>query len=259
MKKTEQRVPISVAIVTKNEESTILAALESVKDFDDIIVVDACSNDGTVDLCRRYTERVFTSEWKGFSAQKQTAVDYARNQWVLILDADERVTPDLKTEMIQQVRTDGYDGFYIPRKNFFLGKWIRHSGWWPDYTLRLFKKSLSHMEQREVHEKVVVDGLVGHLKGPLEHYSYRTISDYMRKMETYSLLAAKELYDKGVKASLFTLVVHPLVVFCKMFFLRQGFRDGTHGFILAGLYSFYTFLKYLRVWEKKITSAPLSL
>ncbi len=246
-------IPVSVVIVTKNEEQNIGDALESIRDFEDIVVVDSFSEDRTTEICRKYTSRIFQHEWQGYAKQKQMAVDYAEKPWVLILDADERVTPELKSEIMEKIKSSGFGGFYIPRKNFFLGKWIRYSGWWPDYTLRLFKKNLSFVEQREVHEKVIVKGPVDYLKNSLEHYTYRTISDYIKKMENYSTLSAKEMLSKTPQPSslLLTLkiIASPIFTFLKMFFLKQGFRDGMHGFILAVLYSFYAFLKYAKAWE----------
>lgn len=243
-------IPVSVVIVTKDEERNIRDALESVRDFEDIIVLDAFSTDSTPAICREYSGRVYQQEWIGYARQKQAAVDLAERQWVLILDADERVTPELKEEISERIQESTFSGYYLPRKSYFLGRWMRHSGWWPDYILRLFRKDTAHIEPREVHEKVVVNGAVGYLKGPLEHYTYRTISDYMRKMEHYSSLSAEELGHKKT-TPLISLVLNPFAVFIKMFFLRQGFRDGVHGFILAGLYSFYTFLKYAKIWEKR--------
>lgn len=239
-----------MVIVTKDEERNIREALESVKEFEDIVVMDAFSTDGTLNICREYTSRVYQQEWMGYARQKQAAVGRAEKQWVLILDADERVTPELRKEIAQKIQEGAFSGYYLPRKSFFLGRWMRHSGWWPDYILRLFRKDTAYIEPREVHEKVVVNGAVGYLKGPLEHYTYRTISDYIRKMENYSTLSAQELGDKK-DTPLISMALNPFAVFIKMFFLRQGFRDGMHGFILAGLYSFYTFLKYAKVWEKR--------
>ena len=239
-----------MVIVTKDEERNIRDALESVRDFEDIVVLDAFSSDGTPAICREYTSRVYQQEWMGYARQKQAAVDRAERQWVLILDADERVTPELKKEISETIQEGAFSGYYLPRKSFFLGRWMRHSGWWPDHILRLFRKDTAYIEPREVHEKVVVNGAVGYLKEPLEHYTYRTISDYIRKMENYSTLSAQERGDKK-DAPLISMALNPFAVFIKMFFLRQGFRDGMHGFILAGLYSFYTFLKYAKVWEKR--------
>jgi glycosyltransferase involved in cell wall biosynthesis len=255
-------IPISAAIITKNEEENIRGALESVKDFEDIVVVDSFSKDRTAEICREYTGRVFQHEWQGYAKQKQMAVDYAKRLWVLILDADERVTPELKEEIFRlfthhasRITHHDYCGFYIPRKNFFLGKWIRHSGWWPDYTLRLFRKDASYVEPREVHEKVIVKGKTAYLKNPLEHYTYNSIAEYIKKMESYSTLSAQEILLKNpCPSSTFLslkMTTSPVFTFLKMFFIKQGFRDGVHGLMLAVLYSFYTFLKYAKTWENR--------
>lgn len=240
------RIPVSVAIITKNEERNIGEALESVRDFEDIVIVDSFSTDRTVEICSKYTDRIYRHEWMGFSKQKQQAVDYARNDWVMILDADERVTPELKAEIEREISSGTNAGFYVPRKNYFLGKWIRYSGWWPDHTLRLFRRDSGHVESREVHEKVVIDGSAACLKNPLLHYSYRSLNDYMKKMELYSDLAADEILRRKGRPPSFSLIMNPAAVFLKMYLLRQGFRDGIHGFILAVLYAFQTFLKYAK-------------
>ena len=244
-----KKIPVSVTIITKNEENNIQNALESVSDFEDVVVLDSFSQDKTVEICKKYTDRVFQHEWLGYSKQKQLAVDHAKKDWVFILDADERITPELKYEIIEKINNNSFNGFYIPRRNFFLGKWIKYSGWWPDYTLRLFKKDASYVELREVHEKVIVNGSTGYMERPIEHFTYKSISSYLEKMENYSSLSAKELSHKKVSFLTFWMWVNPFLVFVKMFFLRQGFRDGIHGFVLSVLYSLYTFLKYTKVWE----------
>ena len=248
-------IPVSAVLVTKDEEKNIGEALESVRGFEEIIVVDSFSRDRTVEICRRYTDKVFQHEWMGYARQKQMAVDLAGGKWVLILDADERVTPGLGREIEEKIKEDRNAGFYIPRKNFFLGRWIRHGGWWPDYSLRLFRKNSGRIQQREVHEKVVVDGPVGRLREPMEHYTYEALSDYLKKMGTYSSLSADEILKNTPRPSTVVLILKmfagPPLTFLKMFFLRLGFMDGFHGFILAVLYGFYTFLKYAKAWEKK--------
>jgi glycosyltransferase involved in cell wall biosynthesis len=243
-------IPVSVAIVTKDEEKNIRDALQSIRNVAEIVIVDAFSVDRTLDICREYTEKIYQAEWKGYAKQKQMAIEHAKGPWVFILDSDERFTESLREEITHMVKNDGvYSGFYVPRKNFFLGKWIRHGGWWPDYTLRFFLKDKAFMENRKVHENVIVKGKVGHLKNPLEHYTYRNISDYIKKMENYSTLSAEELKEKGVRPGIIKMVLHPLFTFLKMFFLRRGFMDGVHGLILAILYGYYTFIKYLKLWE----------
>lgn len=246
-----QKIPVSVAIVTANEECNIRDALESVRSFREVVVVDAMSTDRTAEICSEYTDKIFRSPWKGYAAQKQDAVDRTSLEWVLILDADERVSPQLREEIQETLAATPHAGFAVPRRNYFLGRWIRHSGWWPDHTLRLFRKSASRVEMREVHEKVVVSGSVGTLRSPLEHYSYRTISDFLRKSDAYSSLSAKELMISSDRRPFLPMLLNPLAVFLKMYLLRQGFRDGAHGFVLAVLYSYYTFLKYAKLWERK--------
>jgi glycosyltransferase involved in cell wall biosynthesis len=243
--------PVSVVIITKNEELNIEDALKSVADAQEIIVVDSFSTDRTVDICKKYTDKVHQHEWQGFARQKQMAVDYADGPWVLILDADERVTPELKAEIVRNISSTDLNGFWIPRENYFIGRRIRHGGWWPDHTLRLFKKDKGRLEHREVHEKVVVEGTPGYMKNPLRHFTYTSVSDFVQRMERYSTLAAKEIRKNTGRAGLFSLTIKPLVTFIKMYFLRLGLLDGTRGFMLAVLYSFYTFLKYAKTWEKK--------
>ena len=242
-------IPVSVVIVTRDEEMNIEDALRSAAGAQEIVVVDSFSKDRTVEICRQYTGKVYQHEWRGYAGQKQLAVDLAQGPWVLILDADERITPELRDEITRVVKNTDCDGFSMPRRNYFLGRWIRHSGWWPDRTLRLFRKDRGGLEDREVHEKVVVSGKVGQLDAPLEHYTYRTISDYVRKMEVYSSLAAAQI-RKQRRPGAFSLLVKPLFTFFKMYVLRRGFLDGMHGLMLAWLYSYYTFLKYAKAWER---------
>jgi len=244
-------MPVSIAIVTKNEEANIEAALESVKGAVEIVIIDSFSSDKTVEICRGYTDKVFQKEWGGYAKQKQTAVDLAAGPWVFVLDADERFTPELKTEVINAIEEARYDGFYVPRKNFFMKRWIRHGGWWPDYTLRLFRKDSGRFEDREVHEKVVIKGNTAYLKNPLLHYTYDSISDYLKGADIYSTLAAKELKKNGAAPNAFDLIMRPMATFIKMFFLRLGFLDGRYGLALAMLYSYYSFLKYAKAWEMR--------
>ncbi len=244
-------IPVSVAIVTKNEERNIEEALRSVADFREVIVVDDFSADRTIEIAKKYTGRVYQHAWEGYAKQKQRAVDYAAGPWVLVLDADERVTPELKQEIMEVVvpgpslvTPHPYNGYLVPRKSYFLGRWIRHGGWWPDRTLRLFRKDHGRFEHRHVHERVVVEGKTGRLTHPIEHHTYRTIAEAVRKMDSYASLAADELREHGRRPILPMLLVKPLAAFLKMFLLRLGILDGMHGLLLAALYARYTFLKY---------------
>lgn len=245
------KIPVSVVVITKNEEKNIKDALESVKDFEEIIIVDSFSEDKTLEICREYTDKIFQHEWQGFAKQKQLAIDKTTLPWVLVLDADERVTEGLKNEILEKIKDDK-NGYFIPRKNFFLNRWIKHSGWWPDYTLRLFKKDRGKMQQREVHEKIIVDGKIGYLREPLIHYTYYSLDDFIKKMQIYASLSAEEnfKFTLSKKKIILKMTFSPFFTFFKMFILRLGFLDGLRGFILAVLYSFYSFLKYAKVWEK---------
>jgi glycosyltransferase involved in cell wall biosynthesis len=239
---------LSVAIITHNEEENIRDALESVKWADEIVVVDSQSDDRTVEICKEYTDKVFTSEWLGYAAQKNKAVSLTTQPWVLVLDADERVTDDLKSEILKTVNDlSSKDGYYIARKNHFAGRWIRHGGWWPDYTLRLFRRGKGAFQQREVHESIKVEGKTGYLKNPLEHFTYKDTADYLKRMEKYSTLAAKELHKEGRRSCVLDLILRPAATFLRMFFLQAGFLDGAYGLKLASLYSRYTFNKYSKL------------
>lgn len=243
-------LPVSVVIATQNEEKNIREALQSIKGAAEIVIIDAFSTDKTVDICREYTDGIYQKEWQGYAKQKQIGIEHAKSKWVFILDSDERFTDSLWEEIGDIIsNNEKYSGYYVPRKNFFLGKWIRYGGWWPDYTLRLFLKDKGIMQDRSVHEKVIVQGGAGCLRNHLEHYTYRTVSEFIKKMDIYSALSAKELKEKGTRPGAIKLVVHPMFTFFKMFFFRFGFMDGTHGLALAVLYSYYTFLKYLKLWE----------
>ena len=244
---------LSVAMITYNEEDNIRDALESIRWADEIVVVDSQSTDRTQEICREYTDKVYTFEWQGFAHQKSRAVSLTSNPWVLVLDADERVTEGLRDEIISLLGGESQepllDGYYIARRNYFSGRWMRHGGWWPDYTLRLFRKDRGRFEPREVHECIRVDGRTGHLRHPMEHYTYRDIGDYLRRMDFYSTLAAREMFKAGRRAGILDITLRPLLTFCRMCFLRLGILDGIYGMILAGLYSAYTFSKYSKLWE----------
>ncbi len=239
---------LSVAIITHNEEENIRAALESVKWAEEIVVVDSFSADRTVEICREYTDKVFSVEWPGFAEQKNKAVSLTTQPWVFVLDADERVTEELKNEILKTVNDpSSKDGYYLARKNHFAGRWIRHGGWWPDYTLRLFKRGKGSFQQREVHESIKVNGVTGRLKNPLEHFTYKDTEDYLKRMEIYSTLAAKELYKEGRRSCLFDIILRPAATFFRMFFFQLGLLDGSYGLKLAYLYSCYTFNKYSKL------------
>ncbi len=254
-----QRTGISVCIITRDEEDNIEECLESVRWADELIVLDSFSRDKTVEISKRYTDKVFQSEWQGFSKSKNLCVEKASCEWILNIDADERVSEELRDEIIKELAAPNSDGYYIPRENYFLGRCIRHCGWYPDYNLRLFKKENGRFRERAVHESVALNGRVGYLKGHLKHWTYKTIKDYINRLNLYTDLSIEELLKSRFKPPftlrlkiklLINMIFSPGFTFSKMFFLRLGFLDGTYGFVISYLYCSYTFVKYAKLWEK---------
>lgn len=244
------REKLSVTVITLNEEREIGDCLESVAWADEIVVVDSGSSDRTIEIARKFTEKVVYHAWAGYAAQKNRAIDLATHPWVLSLDADERVSPELREEIERLLESSPRAvGYRIPRKNFFLGRWIQHGGWSPDYVLRLFRRDAGRFTERKVHESVTVYGEIGTLQSPLEHYTYRSMPDYFQRMDRYSTLAAEEMFEAGKRADLLDLLLRPCATFLKMFLLRQGFRDGMDGLLLSRLYSLYTFTKYAKLYK----------
>jgi glycosyltransferase involved in cell wall biosynthesis len=236
---------LSVTVIALNQEANIGPCLESAAFADELVVVDTGSTDGTVETARRYTDRVVHAPWQGFARTKNFALDQARGDWVFSLDTDERVPPALGAEIMAVVAADGpLNGYRVPRKNYFGGRWVRHLGWYPDYTLRLFKRELGRFRDREVHEEVEVPGPVGRLNTPLDHYSYTDLQDYALRQDRYARLAARELARSGRRPFPGELVWRPFFTFLKLFFLRRGFLEGSLGFNLSRQGSRYNFLKY---------------
>ena len=245
------RERLSVAIIARDAADQIEACLESVAWADEIVVSDSGSRDRTPEICRTHGARVFADEWLGFGRQKNRGLERAAGPWILSLDSDERVTPALRAE-IEKLLADGTDrdAFAVPRRNYFLGRWVRHGGWSPDYCLRLFRKGRARFSDRLVHEALEVpSGRIGRLHGALEHFTYSSISDYLERMDRYSALGAAQLRADGGRARFADLLVRPPLTFLRMLLLRGGWRDGTLGVVLAGLYACSTLVKYARVWE----------
>jgi glycosyltransferase involved in cell wall biosynthesis len=243
---------LSVAVVVLNEEERLRACLESVVWADELVVVDAGSSDKTVAIAREFTDRVLFRAWDGYGAQKNFALGQCREDWVLSLDADERVSDTLREE-IQTILRGGVGevGFYLPRRNMFQGRWVRHGGLYPDWQLRLFRSGRGAFVERAVHESVRVDGPTGRLRAPLVHESYRSIGDAVARLNRYSDLAASELASVGRGGSLVDLLVRPVWRFVSMYLLRAGFLDGWRGLVLAGLHAHYVFLRAAKVRERR--------
>ncbi|MBI5573996.1 MAG: glycosyltransferase family 2 protein [Elusimicrobia bacterium] len=240
---------ISAIIITKNEEYNLPRCLESVKWADEIIVVDSGSTDSTIEIARRFGAKVFENQWQGYGAQKNFAIDKATNDWILSIDADEEVSPELQEEIKKVIQNPGnYAAFKIPRKLIFQGKFLRWGSCYPNYQIRLFHKGKAKFNLDFVHEKLVVDGKIGLLKGSLLHYSYKDLSDYFDRFNCYTTLDAQKRFSKG-KKFYFWYYIQPLLRFFNMYFLRLGLLDGLQGFIWAVLCSFYNFVKFLKLKE----------
>ena len=243
---------LSVAVIAWNEEERLRACLESVAWADEIIVIDAESTDKTVQLAREFTDKIWVRPWAGFAAQKNFALEQATGEWVLSLDADERVTALLRDQIDRIVRANGpADGYSIPRKNVFWGAWMRHGGLYPDYQLRLFRRDAGRFVDSAVHESVVIEGHVEALVEPMLHHSYRGLEDFVARSNRYSTLAAQEIVGRGGRAGLADLALRPLGRFLSMYILKFGFLDGWRGFVLAVLYANYVFLRMAKAWETR--------
>jgi glycosyltransferase involved in cell wall biosynthesis len=241
---------VTVTIITRNESADIEAALASAAWADEIIVVDAESTDDTVDIARRFTNRVVVRPWPGYGAQKNYAASLASHDWILSLDADERVTPALADEIRSTLASaPAHGGFEIPRVTRHLGRWIRTTDWYPDYQLRLYDRRVAAWTTPLVHEGVRIRGSCGRLRHELEHYAYRGISDHLETMDRYAGYAARQMFDAGRAPGFVDLVVHPRLAFFRNYVAKGGIRDGAPGLIISAMNAFYVFLKFAKLWE----------
>jgi glycosyltransferase involved in cell wall biosynthesis len=246
------RRPVSVAIVARNESARIGACLDSVAWADEVIVLDSGSEDDTREICRARGAKVLEQSWEGYSAQKNFAAGEARHPWILSLDADEVVSAPLRERILAVLAADGpADGYRLPRKNIFFGKWLRHGDHWPDHQIRLFRKGRGRFNGKPVHESVEVDGVVAELTEPLEHYSYDNIEDFFARQLRYAALAAGELHSKGRSPGAGDFLFRPLWRFMKGYVLKSGWRDGREGFIASAGYAYYVFMRTAFLWERR--------
>ena len=243
---------VACVVLTKNEEANIQDCLRSVQWANELIVVDAESCDKTVELARACGAKVSVRPWPGFGLQKNFGMAQALSDWILILDADERVTEELRGEI--KACLDGWTSgapvaYRIPRRNFFYGAWVRGGGVYPDYQVRLFRRGIAQYNDVAVHENLIVDGEIGTLVEHLDHYTERRIQDHFKKFGLYTTLAAQEKAKKIRTVRWIDLVFRPLVVWVKTYVLKQGFRDGVRGLIVCVFASMYTFVKYAKLWD----------
>jgi glycosyltransferase involved in cell wall biosynthesis len=244
------REKISVTVITHNEEENIRECLESVKWADEIVVVDSGSTDNTVHICGEYTDKVFFHAWAGMKEQKQHAVDKASNMWIFSIDADERATEEIKKFINEELKNPSYDGYRFPRRNYFLGKWLRHGGWYPDHVLRLFRKDRGYFGGINPHDRVVVNsGRIRTVGIPLIHYTYKSISQYLSKQNLYAGISARELFSSGRKAVPYIIPLKVLWKFVETYFIKKGVMDGFRGLIVAMGATYSMFWKHIQLWD----------
>ena len=242
---------VSALVIAYNEEPNIRACLETVTWADEIVLVDSFSTDATEKIAREFTEKVYQHEFRGFGRLRNEALTHTSHEWVFSLDTDERATPEVRDEIRRVLKDEpDADAYFVPRRNYFLGRWIRHSGWYPDYRQpQLFRKGRMRYREDLVHEGFELDGRTGYLKEHVLQYPFRDIDHYLAKMDRYSDLMAQRLVQEGRRFRTHQLVTHPLFTFAKMYLGQAGFLDGMPGLILSGLYAYYTFIKYAKLWE----------
>jgi glycosyltransferase involved in cell wall biosynthesis len=246
-------VKLTVTVITHNEQDHIGAALDSVAWADEVIVVDSGSTDQTAEIARGKATRVIVREWPGYSAQKNFAADQASNDWVLSMDADERVTPALAQEIrALMARPLAARGYRIRRVSWYLGTWIKTTDWCHDYQLRLYDRRAGRWNGLRIHESFrLSDGKPGQLSGTLEHYAYRDITHHVQKINTYTTLVAEQWLDEGRTTTSLHVAVQPVLAFLRNYVMRAGFRQGTTGLVISVLNSYYVFLKFAKLWERQ--------
>lgn len=244
-------LPVTAYTLTFNEAAQLREVLDSVKWAAELIVVDSFSTDATVEIARAYGAKVISAEFCGFGKLRNLAIDAAQHDWIFSIDADERCTPELADEIRRELEGGpAFDAYLVPRKSHFLGKWMRYSGWYPDYRQpQFFNRTKMRYADELVHEGYVLNGRLGYLHEHVLQFPWPTIEVATAKIQRYSTLMAQRYAARNRRATLPRLVGSPIAMFLKVFLLQQGFRDGRHGLVLAGLYAYYTFLKYAKLWQ----------
>lgn len=242
---------LSAVIITKNEEKNIERLLKSLEWVDEIVVCDTGSSDSTINIAQKYNCKIFSINWQGFGLAKRQAVEKAKNDWVLSVDADEEVSTELKNHIIEILKNPKYNCYYIKRVTFYLGKKINFCGWRNDFPKRLFNKKFGNFNTDPIHESLVIDGERGKIFAPLLHYTYPNISTHFTKMNLYSDIAADKLKIKNHSSSILASIFFGIVKFIQMYFFKLGFLDGRVGFILCFNSAIGVYLKYIKTWKTK--------
>ena len=241
---------LSVILITKNEEANLKECLESVSFANEIIVVDSQSSDKTQEIAKSFGAKLeITTDWPGFGPQKNRALNLATQEWVLSIDADERVTPELKKEILAVISSkESANCYAIPRSSWYCGRFMKHSGWYPDYVDRLFKRGTAKFSDHLVHERLLPSGSVGQLQNHFLHYSFKDFSQVLKKIDAYSTASAEQAYLKGKRSSVGKAVGHGLWAFFRTYVLRLGFLDGAQGLALAISNAEGTYYRYIKIW-----------
>jgi glycosyltransferase involved in cell wall biosynthesis len=243
------KLPVSCVIIVKNEEQNITDCLRSASFAEEILVMDSGSTDRTCELARRAGAKVVHQDWLGFGPQKARATELAQFDWIINIDADERISSGLADEIADRWPTlDPQCGYLVPRKSFYLGKWIFHGGWYPDHQLRLYHRKFSHWDSAPIHEKVKSPS-TRKLRSPLEHYVFINLQHQVETNNRYSSLQAQELHRRGIKFRWNYLLIKPWIKFVECFFWKRGFQDGLPGFVIAVGAAYSVFLKWAKLWE----------
>jgi glycosyltransferase involved in cell wall biosynthesis len=242
---------VSAIVVCFNEENNIRRCLESLRWCDEIVVVDSFSTDRTLEICKQFTDRVLQRSWAGYRDQKAFAHSQATKQWVILVDSDERVPPELQQEIREVLKKDAgrYAGYAIPRLVFYLNRWWRRGGWYPDYAVRLFRRDRGRWGGQDPHEKILVDGRVKRLRHPLHHFTYRDMADHLARINSFTSISARELKAAGQTPRVRDALLRPAARFFSSYVLKRGFMEGFAGFYVAVSAAMYVFLKYAKLWE----------
>ena len=245
-------MPVTATVITLNEAAHIQGCLATLSWADEIIVVDSGSTDGTADLARAAGATVIVRDWPGYAAQKDFAASQATHDWIVSVDADERITPELAAQIRTVVSQPGDKvGFRVPRITFHLGRWIRTTDWYPDYQLRVYDRRHASWAMRRVHESVTPRGPIGQLTCDLQHYAYRDLAHHHETMQRYTTLAAQQMFEEGRRGSAVALLLHPPAAFLRNYVLKRGFMDGAPGLIISAMNAHYVFLKFAKLWAMR--------
>jgi len=251
---------LSAVLITKNETDNIEACLNSITWVDEIVILDSGSTDDTLEIACKFTDKIYTnSDWIGFGLQRQRAQEFATGDWVFVIDADERVTPELKDEILSIIEGDNRNNVYaVPRLSWAFGSFIRHSGWYPDYVVRVYPRDRAHYDNALVHEKVVPDGGMNTVKlsSDLLHFTFRNLEQWANKTALFAAAWSDERYRRGKKSSIWIAIGHALSYFIKTYLFKRGFLDGRAGLLLAILGAYSRILKYSDLWLRNQPNEP---